>query len=35
MVVKNGKHRIVGFVELGALHDGVLRLEGNMLHPIL
>ena len=35
MEVKNGKHRLVGFVELGALHDDMLRLEGNMLHPIL
>ena len=30
MVVKDGKHRLVGFVELGALHDDMLQLEGNM-----
>ena len=30
MVVKGGKHRHVGFVELGALHDDMLQLEGNM-----
>ncbi|KAL9967256.1 hypothetical protein ACROYT_G025450 [Oculina patagonica] len=28
MVVKNGKHRLVGFVELGPLHNDMLRLEG-------
>ena len=28
MVVKDGKHRLVGFVELGPLHDDMLALEG-------
>lgn len=28
MVVKGGKHRLVGFVELGPLHDDMLALEG-------
>ncbi|KAL9977381.1 hypothetical protein ACROYT_G014774 [Oculina patagonica] len=28
MVVKGGKHRLVGFVELGCLHDDMLALEG-------
>ncbi len=30
MVVKNGKHRLVGFVELGPLHNDMLTLEGNL-----
>ena len=30
MVVKNGKHRRVGFVELGPLHNDMLTLEGNL-----
>ena len=28
MVVKNGKHRLVGFVDLGAGHDLISRLSG-------
>ena len=28
MVVKNGKHRLVGFVQLGSLHDDMQKLEG-------
>ncbi len=34
MVVKNGKRRLVGFVDLGPLHDDMLRLEGNMFPSI-
>ena len=30
MVVKNGKHRLVGFVELGPLHNDMLTLEGDL-----
>lgn len=30
MVVKGGKHRLVGFVELGPLHDDMLALEGKL-----
>ena len=28
MVIKNGKHRLVGFVELGQLHEDMQKLEG-------
>jgi hypothetical protein len=28
MVMKNGKHRLVGFVELGQLHNTMPNLEG-------
>ena len=28
MVIKNGKHRLVGFVDLGPLHDDMQKLEG-------
>jgi len=28
MVVKNGKHRLVGFVDLGEGHDLMSRLSG-------
>ena len=28
MVVKNGKHRIVGFVDLGGIHDDMETLAG-------
>ena len=34
MVVKGGKHRLVGFVELGPLHDDMLALEGRHWHPL-
>lgn len=28
MVMKNGRHRLVGFVELGDAHDNMERLMG-------
>jgi hypothetical protein len=28
MVVKNGQHRLVGFVDLGSLHDDMQKLCG-------
>ena len=31
MVVKGGKHRLVGFVDLGTLHEDMQKLEGNIL----
>ena len=31
MVVKGGKHRLVGFVDLGTLHEDMQTLEGNIL----
>ena len=27
MVVRNGKHRLAGFVELGSLHDDMQKLH--------
>ncbi len=30
MVVKNGKHRLVGFVDLGEGHDLMSRLSGTV-----
>lgn len=29
MVVKNGKCRLVGFVDLGKIHDNMEKLAGN------
>lgn len=28
MVVKNGKYRVVGFVDLGKVHDNMEKLAG-------
>lgn len=28
MVIKNGKHQLVGFVDLGSLHEDMGKLEG-------
>lgn len=30
MAVKGGKHRLVGFVEFGPLHNDMLALEGKL-----
>ena len=30
MVIKNGKHRLTGFVHLGTLHDDMPKIEGNL-----
>lgn len=28
MIIKNGKHQLVGFVNLGTLHEDMRKLEG-------
>ena len=33
MVIKNGKHRLVGFVDLGQLHEDMKKLEGKYSGP--
>lgn len=33
MVVKGGKHRLVGYVDLGPLHDDMHALEGRHRCP--
>ena len=33
MVVKGGKHRLVGYVDLGPLHDDMRALEGRHCYP--
>ena len=32
MVKKNGKHSLVGFVDLGTIHDDMQILSGIVLH---
>lgn len=32
MVKKNGKHRLVGFVDLGAIHDDMNILSGTLMY---
>ena len=31
MVIKNGKHRLVGFVDLGSIHDDMKVLSGKLV----
>lgn len=33
MVIKNGKHRLVGFVDLRELHEDMRKLEGKYSGP--
>lgn len=33
MVVQNGRYRLVGFVDLGHIHDDMERLAGIKYHP--
>ncbi|KAK3738201.1 hypothetical protein QZH41_012782, partial [Actinostola sp. cb2023] len=35
MVVKNGKHRLVGFVDLGEIHENMQQLSGKPAEPQL
>ncbi|KAK3744049.1 hypothetical protein QZH41_011923, partial [Actinostola sp. cb2023] len=35
MVVKNGKHRLVGFVDLGEIHEHMQQLSGKPAEPQL
>ena len=35
MVVKGGKHRLVGYVDLGPVHDDMRALEGRHCCPWL
>ena len=30
MVIKNGKHQLVGFVDLGTLHEDMKKPEGKL-----
>lgn len=32
MVLRNGKHKLVGFVELGEAHDNMEKILGEIIH---
>ena len=34
MVVKDGKHKLVGFVDLGVMHDAFEKLSGTVIIEI-
>ena len=32
MVLRNGKHKLVGFVELGEVHDNMEKILGEIIY---